>query len=70
MSDVEKYKRVTELWQEIVDAGQSEDFSDEVFMAVNYAELASRGDARLTSTGEAKVDHALRVLSKSVEEQA
>ena len=68
MPDVEKYKRVVELWQEIVDKEESEGLPDEVFMAVNYAELASRGDAKLTTTGEAKVDNALQVLSELVED--
>jgi hypothetical protein len=68
MVDVDKYKRVVELWQQIVDNGESEDVPDDIFMAVNYAELASRGDAKLTETGEAKVDNALRVLSELVEQ--
>ena len=68
MVDVDKYKRVVELWQQIVDNGESEDVPDDIFMAVNYAERASRGDAKLTETGEAKVDNALRVLSELVEQ--
>lgn len=51
------------LWEKEVDSGSSEDLEDDVFLAVNYAELALRGHASLNESGQNKVKEAIDVLS-------
>ena len=51
------------LWEQEVDSGSSDDLDDDVFLAVNYAELALRGHATLNESGQNKVKEAIDVLS-------
>lgn len=61
--DSERYENLLVLWDEQVQAGLAEELDDEVFLAVNYAELALRGHAKLTEAGTAKIQEAIDVLS-------
>ena len=59
----ERYENLLTLWDEQVQAGLVDETDDEVFLAVNYAELALRGHANLTESGTAKIQKAIDVLS-------
>lgn len=59
----ESLESLLSLWEQEVDSGSSDDLEDDVFLAVNYAELALRGHATLNESGQNKVKEALDVLS-------
>ena len=59
----ENFERLLTLWANQVEAGLVDDLDDEVFLAVNYAELALRGHANLTESGIDKIQEAIDVLS-------
>lgn len=59
----ENFESLLVLWENRVEAGVVDDLDDEVFLAVNYAELALRGHANLTEAGVNKILEAIDVLS-------
>ena len=59
----ENFESLLTLWENQVEAGLVDDLDDEVFLAVNYAELALRGHATLTESGLIKIQEAIDVLS-------
>ena len=59
----ENFESLLTLWENQVAAGNVDDLEDEVFLAVNYAELALRGHANLTEAGMDKIQEAIDVLS-------
>ena len=59
----DQYENLLILWDSQVEAGLVDDLEDDVFIAVNYAELALRGHAILTESGNTKIQEAIDVLS-------
>ena len=62
------FEKVRFLWSQLEKEGDISSASDEVFLGVNYAELASRGDAKLTKSGSDIVEAAYEFLSNTSNE--